>query len=60
MKAVRGKQSRREVAAVVGVTERTIARWEDGEGDGGPPIAYLAQYAKAVGVSLTALVRGLT
>lgn len=58
MRAVRGKRSRREVAAVVGVTERTLARWEAGEG--APPVDDLVRYAQAVGVSFAALVRGLT
>jgi len=59
MRGARGKRTRREVAAVVGCTERTIARWEAGEG--APPVDDLARYAKAIGLtSIVPLVRGLS
>lgn len=58
MKAARGDLSRRAVSAAIGKTERTIARWEAGDGD--PPVGALAKYAAACGVSLVSLVRGLS
>ena len=59
MRTARGEQSRRAISTAIGVTERTIARWEAGEGDG-PPVGALARYARACGVSLVSLVRGLS
>jgi transcriptional regulator with XRE-family HTH domain len=59
MRSGRGKRTRREVAALVGCTERTIARWEAGEG--APPVDDLDRYARAIGLtSIVPLVRGLS